>query len=158
VGGEGWLMENFQAEINRLGLTKDVRVMGYLEDGELQWLYQNCFAFIYPSLFEGFGMPVLEAMSCGAPIITSKTTSIPEIVDSAGILINPYEVDQLCGAMENLIWKRVNRLELKEKALKQAKKFSWQQAADKTLALYHSVLHLAKQSRSPKRSNQPQPV
>lgn len=144
VGGKGWLMEDFQNEINLLGLKNDVRVLGYLDDVALQWLYQNCFAFIYPSLFEGFGMPVLEALSCGAAVISSSATSLPEIVGDAGVLIDPNDVGQIYKAMDNLLEGRVNCLELKEKALHQSKNFSWDSAAVDTLALYNTVVQQPK--------------
>src|SRR5215216_272052 len=87
AGGPGWLMNDFKRQICNLSLQKDVILLGYVDDTALQWLYQNCFAFVYPSYFEGFGLPVLEAMSLGAAVITSNITSIPEIIGQAGILV-----------------------------------------------------------------------
>ena len=79
AGGKGWLMDDFAKGQNTAGAV----VAGYVADRELEWLYRNCFGFVYPSLFEGFGMPVLEAMALGAPVICSRTTSLPEVAGEA---------------------------------------------------------------------------
>ena len=89
AGARGWLMQDFEKELDSLNLQNDIIILGYIDDPTLQWLYQNCFAFVYPSLFEGFGLPVLEAMSLGAAVLTSNFSSLPEIVGEAAILIDP---------------------------------------------------------------------
>jgi glycosyltransferase involved in cell wall biosynthesis len=102
-----------------------------VSDDALQWLYLNCFAFVYPSLFEGFGLPVLEAMSCGAAVITSTTTSLPEIAGMAGELVDPTQEEEITGAMRRLASNEVDRgaLKLKRQSLEQAARFSWRQTA-----------------------------
>ena len=138
AGGPGWLMSDFKNHIRKLNLQNDVILLGYVDDMVLQWLYQNCFAFIYPSLFEGFGMPVIEAMSLGAAVITSNTTSIPEIVGDAGILINPTVDEQITNAMDELAGDENRLIALGLAAAQRATLFGWERAAQQTLSLYRS--------------------
>ena len=140
AGARGWLMQNFEKELDSLNLKKDIIILGYIDDSTLQWLYQNCFAFIYPSLFEGFGLPVLEAMSLGAPVITSNVSSIPEIVGEAGIMVDPLDEKALYKAMHKMAMDAAFRLDLKNKASRQASKFSWESAARTVLEAYKEVL------------------
>lgn len=140
AGGKGWMMENFDETLQEMGLSEDVLLLGYVSDTELEWLYQNCFAFVYPSLFEGFGLPVLEAMSKGAPVITSNVSSIPEIVADAGVLIDPTDSDDLFHAMLKLVNGAVNRENLRKMAVDRAKMFSWTRAASSMLEIYQDLL------------------
>ncbi len=140
AGASGWLMDNFKDEILRLGLQENVVLLGYVNEVVLQWLYQNCFAFVYPSFFEGFGLPVLEAMSLGSAVIASDTSSIPEIVGEAGVLINPNIEKQIADAMEKLFVDSGYRVALKNSAVQQANKFSWDRTAQKVLEVYQSMM------------------
>jgi glycosyltransferase involved in cell wall biosynthesis len=140
AGGPGWLMDDFKDQIRKLNLQNDVILLGYVDDTALQWLYQNCFAFLYPSFFEGFGLPVLEAMSLGAAVITSNTTSIPEIVGDAGILVNPTLDEQIANAMDELARDENRLIALRLAAVQQATLFSWKRAAQQTLDLYKSQI------------------
>jgi glycosyltransferase involved in cell wall biosynthesis len=148
AGARGWLMQDFEKELDSLNLKKDIIILGYIDDPTLQWLYQNCFAFVYPSLFEGFGLPVLEAMSLGAPIISSEVTSIPEIVGPAGILVNPLSEKAIYDAMSKLAKYGELRMDLKRAAIRQASQFSWKSAASKVLQCYQEVLLREKQISS----------
>ena len=121
AGGKGWLMDEFAAE--------DVLLTGYVTDEELAWLYRNCFAFLYPSLFEGFGMPVLEALTLGAPVICSNTTSLPEVAGDAALLVDPLDAPAIAAAMQRLASGEVSREALKQKGEIQSRRFSWQQSA-----------------------------
>ncbi len=138
AGGAGWLMRDFRAAMQRMKLEDDVIMPGYLDNSALQWLYQNCYALVYPSLFEGFGLPVLEAMSLGAPVISSNTTSIPEIVGDAGILVNPLNVEEISGAMLKLHEDGSLRRSLGERGIQRARLFSWETAARKVLECYET--------------------
>jgi glycosyltransferase involved in cell wall biosynthesis len=140
AGGPGWLMDDFRDEIRRLNLQKDVILLGYVDDADLQWLYQNCFAFVYPSFFEGFGMPVLEALGSGAAVITSNTTSIPEVIGDAGILVDPHSDEQLALAMDELVTDQNRLAALRSSAVQRAMRFSWRQAAQQTLEIYRTEL------------------
>jgi glycosyltransferase involved in cell wall biosynthesis len=140
AGGYGWLMDDFRQSLMDLGLTGDVSVLGYVDDSTLQWLYENCFALVYPSLFEGFGLPVLEAMSLGAPVIASGLTSIPEIVDDAGLLVDPLSEKSISSAMHRLTLEEGLRERLKTLGMQRARCFSWENAARSVLGLYASLL------------------
>ena len=140
AGGGGWLMDDFQKDLEALDLTRDVIMIGYTDDMSLRWLYQNCLAFVYPSLFEGFGMPVLEAMSLGAPVVTSKVSSIPEIVGQAGILIDAGEADTIYQGMSQLAADEGLREALKQKAKQRASSFSWKASASRVLDLYREII------------------
>ena len=136
AGGPGWLMNDFKDQIRNLNLQADVILLGYVDDTALQWLYQNCFAFVYPSYFEGFGLPVLEAMSLGAAVVASNTTSIPEIVGEAGILVNPADYEQIANALDELAGDEKRLTTLRSAATQQASLFSWERAAMETINLY----------------------
>ncbi len=137
VGGMGWMMEDFDKLLVELNIKEDVILLGYASDQTLQWLYQNCFCFIYPSLFEGFGLPVLEAMSCKAPVITSNTSSIPEITGTeAALLIDPYNLESLVEAMKNCLENKIDVSELAQKGLERSKNFTWEKSAEKVLDVY----------------------
>jgi len=140
AGGRGWLMDDFEEKLEALNLRQDVILLDYVDDETLRWLYQNCFAFIFPSLFEGFGLPVLEAMSLGAPVIASHVSSIPEIVGQAGVLINPTNEEALSQAMHKIATNPGFRVDLKKKALQQASQFSWKSTASTALQCYRDVL------------------
>src|SRR4029077_380083 len=88
--------------IEARGLTSDVQRLGYVDDVSLQWLYENCTAFCYPSLLEGFGLPVVEAMSLGAAILTSSVASLPEVIGDTGILVDPFDVGAIYAGMRTL--------------------------------------------------------
>lgn len=140
AGGKGWLMDDLQRLIDNLGLTGDVHITGYVSDEALQWLYQNCFAAVYPSLFEGFGLPVLEAMSQGAAVVTSNVTSIPEIAGDAALLVDPYQEQDLAGAMYQLVRQPALRAQLQDRARRQALRFRWDDAAQIALQCYEQAL------------------
>lgn len=123
-----------------LHLDDHVIFTGYVDDDMLPILYNGCDAFIYPSLYEGFGLPPLEAMSCGAPVITSNTTSIPEVISDCGMLINPHSRDSLAKAIVKLINDPELRLKLSILGLKHSESFSWSNTAMNTIKAYNAVL------------------
>jgi len=139
AGGRGWLMEGVEKKLASLNVGTDVVLLGYVDDLELQWLYENCFAFVYPSLFEGFGLPVLESLSLGAAVIASETSSLPEIVGSAGILVNPYESEEIAAAMRRLMAEDGCREAYRALGPARARLFSWQSAASQVLDLYEEL-------------------
>jgi glycosyltransferase involved in cell wall biosynthesis len=139
VGGKGWLMDGLLAELEALALSRDVIYLGYVDDGSLTWLYENCFGFCYLSSFEGFGLPVIEAMSLGAPVVTTNATSVPEIVGSAGIMVDPHDVNQVYRAMLNLARESGLGESLRGQGLRRAAEFSWITAADHVRRIYHEV-------------------
>ena len=122
-----------------LGLHHSVLVVENITDQELNYLYQNAFALIYPSLYEGFGLQPLEAMSCGCPVIASNTSSIPEVVSDAGILINPHDTKKIASAMEALLSDETRNSYI-SKGFARAKLFSWEKTAQKYIEIYKSLV------------------
>jgi glycosyltransferase involved in cell wall biosynthesis len=144
AGGQGWLEEDLVDYIFNLGLSDRVHILGYVSDSELIWLYGNCFCFVYPSLYEGFGLPVLEAMGQGAPVITSSTTSLPEVAGNAAHLIDPLDTNGLTEAFKRLSSDKDYRQGLRKKSLMQAKRFSWNKSSSDVLNIYQRVMALPK--------------
>jgi glycosyltransferase involved in cell wall biosynthesis len=149
AGGRGWLMEDMAQMVNDLGLASRVKLTGYVDDAELAWLYANCLGFVYPSLFEGFGLPVLEAMSLGAPVITSNVSSLPEVAGDAALLVDPLDTAAIAAAMARLEGDEVLRASLRKAGLARAKLFSWDAAAGAAVTAYERALALPKYAQSP---------
>jgi glycosyltransferase involved in cell wall biosynthesis len=120
-------------------LGNKVKFIGYVDDDDLLALYNLAELFVYPSLYEGFGLPPLEAMACGCPVITSNTSSLPEVVGDAGIMVDPYDVNEIAKAIDLILSNENLRNEMIERGLKQAKKFSWKKTAEETLKVYEDV-------------------
>jgi glycosyltransferase involved in cell wall biosynthesis len=142
AGGKGWMMDDFFSLIEKKGLTDRVCLTGYLQDEELCALYSSCTAFIYPSLYEGFGLPPLEAMACGAPVITSRTPALMETVGQAARLVDPENVDDIAHAMTELLSDEKAREHYAELGKSHVKQFSWEKTALRTLEVYREVLSL----------------
>ena len=121
-------------------LGKNIVVTGFLKDDELRVLYSNALSFVYTSFYEGFGLPVLEAMQCGAPVIASNQSSIPEVVGNAGILVDPFGIDDVCEAMLKIYEETYTREVYKEKGLKRSELFSWKKTAEKTVDGYKKAM------------------
>jgi glycosyltransferase involved in cell wall biosynthesis len=136
AGGMGWLMDDFQKQLCDLGIADYVVMTGYVSDEELIWLYRNCYANLYPSLFEGFGLPVLEGMQHGAPTLASKTTSIPEVAGEAALLLDPEMHEVWTEAMFILSENQEYRTQLSAVAQEQAEKFHRKHGAASLLNLY----------------------
>ena len=144
AGGEGWLEQDLKGFIQSLGLSNHILILGYVSDQELAWLYRNCFCFVYPSLYEGFGLPVLEAMGQSAAVITSSSTSLPEVAGDAAHYIDPFDEQDMTGAFLKLASDGGYRQALREKAVIQAEKFSWEKSAEEVLHIYDEVMTLPK--------------
>jgi glycosyltransferase involved in cell wall biosynthesis len=140
VGKKGWLYEGFFRRLRELGLGDRVIFTGYVPDEDLPAIYSAADLFVFPSLYEGFGLPVLEAMACGTPVICSNTSSLPEVAGDAAFLVDPTDVCSLAGAMEQALTDEHLRSELMAKGLERARWFTWEKAAAKTLEVYRGVL------------------
>jgi glycosyltransferase involved in cell wall biosynthesis len=136
AGRKGWLYDDLFRRVEELGLTKDVVFTGVVPDKDLPALMNGALMFVYPSLYEGFGLPVLEAMACGVPVITSNLSSLPEIAGNATLLVDPYDVEGLAETMRHLIENEAARATLCSKGLSQAARFSWEEAAKQTIRIY----------------------
>jgi glycosyltransferase involved in cell wall biosynthesis len=139
VGGYKDASQQLVKLTNELKIDSDVIFTGFVPEEHLPIFYNGCDTFIYPSFYEGFGLPPLEAMNCGTPVIASNLTSIPEVVGDGGILINPYDISEISFAIGNLLSNEKLREELSYKALKRASEFSWQNTAHNTLKVYEEV-------------------
>jgi glycosyltransferase involved in cell wall biosynthesis len=140
AGGQGWLMNDFVSFIREKGIEDRICLTGYLEEADLCGLYSACSAFVYPSLYEGFGLPPLEAMACGAPVITSRISSLLETVGDAARLVDPNDVEDLAQGIVEMLSDVGMREHYAEQGSKQVKKFSWEQTALKTLAVYQELV------------------
>ena len=136
AGKRGWLdSETFRAaEQNALG--KDILFTGYVPERDLAGLYSGAVCFVYPSYFEGFGLPVVEAMQCGVPVIAGNRTSLPEVVGEAGLLFDPFDTQALINALTQVIEDSEFRAALRAKGLERAKQFNWRTTAQLTLGVY----------------------
>ncbi|MGH9935224.1 MAG: glycosyltransferase family 4 protein, partial [Blastocatellia bacterium] len=139
VGRKLWLASEIFDEVKRQLWAEDVILTGYVADEDLPSLYRAARAFAYPSLFEGFGLPPLEAMACGTPVVTSDVSSLPEVTGGAALLIDPNDERALANSLIEIVNNEGLRAELREKGIAQAKKFTWRAAAEKTLRLYQEA-------------------
>ncbi|UCH42709.1 MAG: glycosyltransferase family 4 protein [Dehalococcoidales bacterium] len=130
-------------KLDSLGITGDVIFTDHASEQELAAYYSSAVLLAYPSLYEGFGLPPLEAMACGCPVVASKVASLPEVVGDAGILIDPYDVDELARAMREVITDDRLREDMVARGLKQASRFSWEKTASQTQAVYNKVYNEA---------------
>jgi glycosyltransferase involved in cell wall biosynthesis len=137
---ESALFPNLKRAIAESGMEESVVPTGWVTEEDKPALYTLASLFVYPSFYEGFGLPVLEAMACGTPVVVSRAASLPEIAGEAGLLVDPEEVTQMAQAIISVLSDETLRLELREKGLAQAQRFSWQKTAQQTLAAYQEVL------------------
>jgi len=139
VGGKGWLYEGIFATVERLGLEDKVVFPGFVADEALPALYNLADLFVFPSLYEGFGLPPLEAMACGTPVVTSNSSSLPEVVGEAGLMVEATDIETLTEAMRRVLEDSALRARMIAKGLEQARKFTWEKAAAKLLSLYETL-------------------
>lgn len=128
-----------RAAIARLGLEDRVQELGYVPDADLPALFGECAAFVFPSLYEGFGLPPLEAMACGAPVVAARAGAVPEVVGSAGLLVEPGDAGGLARALLELSARPELAADLRARGLRQAAGFSWRRTAQATLAVYREA-------------------
>jgi len=139
VGRKGWLYDKLFARIAELGLAEEVIFTGFVPDEELPYLYDGARLFTYLSFFEGFGLPPLEAMACGVPVVTSDTTSLPEVVGDAGIAVAPGDVGKVAAAIARILDDAGYAALLGERGRERARLFSWEAAARETIEIYRTV-------------------
>ena len=131
--------QEIMRQLDRLRITQAVIFVEYVSELDLAYYYSSAALLAYPSLYEGFGFPPLEAMACGCPVVTSNTSSLPEVVGEAGIMFNPYDTDSLVEAMRQVLTDSELRDDMVTKGLEQAKKFSWERTARETQEVYNKV-------------------
>lgn len=139
AGKKGWMYGELFKQVGELGIEEDVVFTDFVPDKHKPALLSAAEVFVYPSFFEGFGMPVVEAQACGTPVITSNVTSLPEAGGKAVVYVDPERIDDLEGAMENLLSSPKLRESLREKGLKNARKFRWEESAQKVLQIFNRL-------------------
>jgi glycosyltransferase involved in cell wall biosynthesis len=139
AGPSGWKNAQLYDTITSLGLTNEIVFLGFVLDDDLPSLYSAAEVFVYPSLYEGFGLPPLEAMACGTPVVTSRASSIPQVVDAAALVVNPLNQGELAEAIKRVLEEEGLAEDLRKRGLKRAKEFSWQDAARKTIKVYEDL-------------------
>ena len=139
VGKCAWLYDETLRTIKELGLSNSVVLTGYVPETDLPALYSGALCFVYPSYFEGFGLPPLEAMKCGTPVIVGNKTSLPEVVGEAGVLVDPFDVDDIASAIARVIGDSNFRSQLRAKGLERSRLFDWRETARQTLAIYRKA-------------------
>ena len=139
-GGRGWLYEEIDATIRELGLMDQVRLMGFVGDDDLPALYRGASVFAFPSLYEGFGIPMLEAMCCGTPVVTSTASSLPEVAGDAALTVNPHDVAAIAEALWRALDDETLRNELRQRGYERARCFTWAGAAQSLRDVYAKVL------------------
>jgi glycosyltransferase involved in cell wall biosynthesis len=139
AGGRGWGQLGIEARLAALGLAESVRLLGYVPTAELPLCYNAASVFVYPSLYEGFGLPPLEALACGTPVVASNASSVPEAVGDAALLVGPRDVAGLAAALAVALDDTALRERLRIAGLAHARGFSWRRMAEQTHAVYHRV-------------------
>ena len=137
AGGRGWLCEGIFAEAERHG--DRVRILGFADDADLPALYRNAALFALPSLYEGFGLPVLEAMACGTPVVCSNASSLPEVAGDAALMVDPFDIDGLVEAMARTLEDADLRQQMIAKGLAQAARFTWAESAQQLLSVFGAI-------------------
>jgi glycosyltransferase involved in cell wall biosynthesis len=140
AGGKGWQYESIFALVRQLGLENEVHFPGFVPDEEQALWYTAADIFAFPSLYEGFGLPPLEAMACGTPVVASTSSSLPEVVGDAGALVEPTDVGGLSATLRHLLDDESRRVRMRKGGLARAASFSWRRMAEETIQVYDQVL------------------
>jgi glycosyltransferase involved in cell wall biosynthesis len=138
AGQRGWLYQPIERAARQSPVADRIHLLGYVPDPQLAALYRGATIVAQPSLYEGFGIPLLEAMACGAPIVAANTSSFPEVVGAAGILLDPHDTEAWTTTLRELLQSPHRRAELGRRALERSQQFSWERTARETLAVYHA--------------------
>ncbi len=139
AGARGWLEEPIFRAVRSFGLQEAVCFPGFIEDDDLPDLYRGAELFVFPSLYEGFGLPPLEAMACGVPVVTSNTSSMPEVAGGAAMLVDPLDVDGMAEVIARVLGDAASRARLRDAGIARARQFSWETAAHQVLDTYASL-------------------
>ena len=140
TGKRQWQTRAIDETFTRLALEPHVHFTGYVPDADLPALYGGATAFVFPSLYEGFGLPPLEAMACGTPVVTSNVSSLPEVVGDAALTVDPTDVKAIAEAINGILDNPALAADLRARGLARAKQFTWERTAQQTLAVYDEVL------------------
>ncbi len=139
AGKDTWFSPKVREAARQSGVADRIQFAGFVSDEDLLHLYNACDLFVFPSFYEGFGLPVLEAMACGRAVACSRTSSMPEVADGAGILFDPYSTSEMVRAMADLLLDSELRARMERLGLQRAARFSWRATAQRTLEVYREV-------------------
>ncbi len=139
VGKKGWLYDDIFATLKKTGIEEGVIFTGYVHEEDIPVLYSGARFFVFPSIYEGFGLPILEAMRCGTPVITSRVSSMPEVAGDAALYVDPFRIEDIAEKILTLAYDGSLQEALRQKGFAQASKFSWVETARKTLKVYEMV-------------------
>ncbi len=139
AGKETWFSDRVHQAAQESGVEDRIRFLGFVADLDLLHLYNACDVFVFPSFYEGFGLPALESMACGRAMVCSNTSALPEVVDGAAIVFDPYKVDEIARAIADILLDAELRGRMERLGLKRAAHFSWQNTAQRTLQVFHEV-------------------
>jgi glycosyltransferase involved in cell wall biosynthesis len=146
VGKDTWFADQVRRAARESGVADRIHFLGFVSDADLLQLYNACDVFVFPSFYEGFGLPALEAMACGRAVVCSHTSALPEVVDGAAILFDPYAVEEIARALADLLLNNELRARMERLGLQRAAHFSWQRTAQRTLQVFHDVLENSRTS------------
>jgi len=139
AGSKGWLYENIYKTAQKVNSSDNIKFIGYIDPEGKPALYSLAKLFVYPSFWEGFGFPPLEAMACGTPVITSNVSSLPEVIGEAGLLVDPYNINEIAEAMNQVLQGESLRTNLQKKGIERAREFSWGKTAKETLKVFREL-------------------
>jgi len=139
AGATGWKIKDIFRELYASDYQADIKFLGYIDKEDKPALYSLCSVFAYPSFYEGFGFPPLEAMACGAPVVTSNISSLPEIVGKAALTVDPYNTNSITEALSQVLLNKDLADKLRQEGFRQAKKFSWENTARQYLDLFQKI-------------------
>ena len=142
AGGKGWFSEQLYQKVRELELDKYIVFTGFVPDEDLPALYSGAELFVFPSIYEGFGLPVLEAMSCGTPVVTSNVSSLPEVAGNAGFLVDPYDSKAILQGIETVLSDTHRQEQMQQAGYLQARQFSWRKTAEETYNVYREVYQM----------------
>lgn len=140
IGGKGWLTDPIYETLGQTGMREFVRFTGFVDEADLPALYSGAACFAFPSLYEGFGLPILEAMACGVPVVTSNLSSLPEVAGDTALMVDPYDLDALTDALRHLIEDSALRERLIAGGYERARQFTWRASADHLRQIYATLL------------------
>ena len=141
AGGKGWFFDEIFEKVRQLGLTKRVHFAGYVPDEELPLWYAAADLLVFPSIYEGFGMPIIEAMGCGTPVLASDASAMPEAVGDVGELFDPTNVSNLTESLQTLLENPEQLAKMRKRGPAHARKFSWAVAGEQTAKIYLEALN-----------------
>jgi glycosyltransferase involved in cell wall biosynthesis len=139
IGPEGWLTSEIHETSARLLERGRLQILGFVPDGQLRAWYSACDLFAYPSLYEGFGLPALEAMACGAPVLTSSVSSLPEVVGDAALTVTPTDTQAIAEGMKRILTDTDLSFDLRRRGLERSKAFTWARTAELTVEVYREA-------------------